>query len=482
MPIEKLNPFSKHMTICIKTAYLPLVLSVFIGACSFQKYTSQPLDPIANGAKFESKDPSSAQFQQYLRNNSYPEERLPIQQWGLDELTYCALYFHPSLDVARAQWRAAQSAEASAAERPLPNLNSSIARSDDPDPSKKPFAFGLSIDIPIETANKRNLRIENAQHLTQTAKLEIAQTAWQLRQNIGQTLTDYQFNEKQLAIFAAEIALRQEIVTMFEKRVSLGAASNIELSAAKLQLQTIVADHNSKQQNRLVMLSKIANHLGLPLAKIESMQLQLNDAENYVPAAIDAKQLQNTALLNRIDIRIALERYALAETKLKLEIAKQYPNLALSPGYTYEFGDNLWSLGISSLITLLQKNKLAIAEARQLRELEAAQFEALQTKVLSDTAIANNLLAQAKQTLFNQQTLLLQQQAYTKSSERKFAAGEIDRLELAYIKLENIVAEKNVALAEYQLKTAANQLENTLQQPISSLISNEKLERAALAL
>lgn len=480
-----LSSISKLITISTLAVCLPS----FLTACSFQKYSPQPIDAVANAVKFESKDTSSAQFQQFLLNNGYTTDRLLIKEWDLDDLTYCALFFHPSLDVARAQWRAVQSAEAYAAAKTLPTLNGNIAHSDDSDPTKKPFAFGLSIDIPIETTNKRNIRIENAQHLSQTAKLEIAQTAWQLRQNIAQTLTEYQFNQKQLTLLASEVARRQEIVAIYEKRLSLGAASNVELSTAKLQLQTILSEQNTKQQNKLVLVSTLAKNLGLPLAKVETMQLASGDGKQTTLPNVQTKELQTVALLNRLDIRIALERYATAESKLKLEIAKQYPNLVISPGYTYEFGDNLWSLGLSSLLTLLNKNKLAITEATQLREVEATQFEALQTKVISDIHIASSLVAQTQQALLNQKALLNQQQAYTKRTERKFVAGEIDRLESVFVKLENIAAEKNVALAEFQLNTANYQLENALQQPISTLITsgnltgekltNEKLEGAS---
>ncbi|HNZ57532.1 MAG TPA: TolC family protein, partial [Methylophilaceae bacterium] len=321
-----------------------------MAGCSFQKYVTKPVEPATYIAKLERKDPTSAEFNQYLLNNGYAAERLPIQQWGSVELTYCALFFHPSLDVARAQWRSAQSAEATVAERTAPTINGNIAHSDDSDPSKKPFAFGLSIDIPIDTVNKRNIRIENAQHLSQAAKLEIAQAAWQLRSNITQTLTEYRFNEAQLRLITEEELRRQEIANLYQKRVSAGAASNIELSNAKMQLQTVTSALNTVQQNKLVLRSKLASNTGLPLAKVETMPLELDNKRKSED--IPDKELQTSALLNRIDIRIALERYATAETKLKLEIAKQYPDIVISPGVAYEFGDNIWSLGLSGLLTL----------------------------------------------------------------------------------------------------------------------------------
>ena len=102
-----------------------------------------------------------------------------------------------------------------------------------------------------------------------------------------------------------------------------------------------------------------------------------------------------------------------------------------------------------------------------LREVEAAQFEALQTKIILDANIANAEVNQAKQALEHQQHLLAQQQSSTQRMQRKLAAGDIDRLEMTYAKLEDINAEKNVAVANFQLNKSLDQLENTLQKPLA---------------
>jgi outer membrane protein TolC len=476
--IKCASQYSKNKTRLFTKIALVTCFPIILAGCSFQKYVAKPVEPTAYVTKFKENDPSSAEFNQYLLNNGFAADLLPIQEWGLDELTYCALFFHPSLDVVRAQWRLAQTAETSAAERAVPTINGNIAHSDDSDPTKKPFAFGLSIDIPIETANKRNVRIENAQHLSQSAKLEIAQIAWQLRNNIAQTLTEYHFNEAQLRLLTEEELRRHEIVTMYQKRVSAGAASNIELSNSKLLLQTVSSTLNSAKQNKLVLLSKLASNIGLPLTKVETLSLA-NDTELRL-SNIPNTDLQTTALLNRLDIRIALERYAAAESKLKLEIAKQYPDLVISPGAAYEFGDNIWSLGLSGLLTLLNKNKLGIAEATQLREVEAAQFEALQTKVILDANVANAEVNQGKQGIEHQKILFDQQQSNTQRMQRKLDAGEIDRLEMTYAKLEDINAEKNVALANFQLNKSLDQLENTLQKPLTDAATDSVMTDAKI--
>ena len=43
-----------------------------------------------------------------------------------------------------------------------------------------------------------------------------------------------------------------------------------------------------------------------------------------------SKNFQEKALLNRLDIRRSLAKYAAAESKIKLEVAKQTPDISLS--------------------------------------------------------------------------------------------------------------------------------------------------------
>lgn len=461
---------------CKNTALI--CLSFTLAGCGFQQYVAKPINLEAITKKIENKSPESTAFHEFLINNGYLPNQLPIQKWGIDELTFCALFFHPNLDIARAQWRAVTASQQAASQKPIPSINTNVADSDNANEDKKPYALGLSIDIPIETANKRNIRIETATHLSYAAKLAIAQTAWQLRNQVAQSFNELQFNQLQTILLLKEQAHYQQLVDVYQKRLQLGEASNIELSTAVLRLHANMAELSASQQNKLVLQSKLASNLGLPLSKVNAMPL-LQDT--YTTPLSNLAQLQQndisaTALLNRLDIRIALEQYATAETKLKLEIAKQYPDVVISPGYAYEFGSNVWSLGLSGLLTLLNKNKLAITEATQLREVEAAQVEALQSKVISEASIAYAQLKQAEEIFVQQKQLHAQQQLHTQRMQRQLLAGEIDKLATILAQLEELATEKSEALAYFQLKTAISQIENVLQKPLGTMITNEKLE------
>jgi outer membrane protein TolC len=159
---------------------------------------------------------------------------------------------------------------------------------------------------------------------------------------------------------------------------------------------------------------------------------------------INMGNLQYQSLLNRLDIRASLARYEAAEANLRLEIAKQYPGITLSPSKTLDQGDRIWSLGFSSLLTLINENRGMIAEANSLREVEVAQFEALQSKVISELNQAKAAYDAALQASNKTKALLTSQQKLMQQNEHQFNAGLTDRLEFTNTRLENIIATENM--------------------------------------
>lgn len=448
-----------------------ILCAVILAGCQFQTYQAKPIDPQKVSTAFEQRSITDPKFHEFLIAQGYAATDLPLKVWDLKALTFCAHYFHPSLNVARAQWKAAQTSEKSAAQKPLPTINTTFSRSNQANQDINPFAYQFSIDIPIETQNKRQIQIEGFSHLTEIAKLEIAQTAWQLRQEIARTLLEMRWQETQQQLLNSEIANKEKIVAMLEKRKLAGLASGMELSQTKLQLQSSKVVLNNLLMQKATLQGQLANALGLPLNVVQAMPLALYSGDNTL--SISNEAAEKAALKNRLDIRIALEQYAVAENKLKLEIAKQYPDITISPGLAYEFGDTVWSLGFSGLMNLLQKNKVAIAEAEQLREVEVAKFEALQASVIGEANLAKAQLIEAQTALEqknHQHNLLKQMFNKTKA---QFDAGEIDRLELTYAKLELENSEKDIAQSHYTLAKAQLTLENILQAPLNEIFSTQ---------
>ena len=458
--------------------------TALLAACSFQTYNPQPLDPAQTAAHYRAHDPASAEFRDYMVAQGYPADALPIKQWGLRELTLSALFFHPQLDVARAQLQAARAREITAAQRPNPNFSASGGKSED---DVSPWIYNLSVDLPLQTTGKREASLAQAQALSEASRIEIGQTAWTVRSRLLNSWIEYSAAQQQLRLLQQELDLRNEIAAMLEARLDAGMISSVELSTARLQLQQAEQAVAAEKGRIPALRAALASDAGLPNHVLARLDLKNRDFEELTASTHNAatlrdgsNDLQDAALLNRLDIRAALARYDAAEQQLRLEIARQYPDLTLSPSHYYEEGFHIWSRGSSALLPLLNKNEGLIAEARALRGVQAAQFEALQAKVIGDLEQAKARYHGALDELEQTHRLESSQQAHLQQMSSQFDSGYADRLELTAAKLEGLLAKKNLLAAEYNVQRAAAALEDVLQQPLENVHTlPADMERAA---
>jgi outer membrane protein, heavy metal efflux system len=205
--------------------------------------------------------------------------------------------------------------------------------------------------------------------------------------------------------------------------------------------------------------------VGVPVGALENVRFSFPDL-NELPAEASLAEARRQALLHRADILGVLAEYAASQSALQLEIAKQYPDVHLSPGYEFDQGDNKWSLGLSLTLPVFNHNQGAIAEAEAKRRAIAARFNALQARVLGeiDQAMAGYHLARAKQA--DAEALLGRLRQQEKAAQAIFGAGEISRgdLNALDLQLSSAALARLEALAKSQ--QAFGQLEDALQSPL----------------
>lgn len=409
---------------------------------------------------------NSAEFSVYLISQGYTKDQLPIKEWGLRELTLSAFYFNPQLDVARAQWRVAEAEKITAGQRPNPGISGYAQHNSQHSGGISPWTYNIGLSLPIETGGKREARIERAESLSEAARIEIAGSAWQVRNDVRNNLIALQAANKQIVLIQQEVAVRSDIAAMLDARLTAGLISNIELSNTRLQLQKAQQVLAAEQGRLPELRAMLAASVGLSLASLDKMTLEDKDFEPVSAASLPDETIQREALLNRLDVRASLARYAAAEAKLKLEIARQYPDITLLPAYTYDQGNNQWALGLSMLLALLDKNQGLIAEARALREVEAAQFDVLQAKVISEIEQTQVRYHGALEQLQKAKNLQLSEQARVAQTQRQFDAGFAGRLELVGVQLEALGSKQNVFDAELKVQQALAAMEDVMQRPL----------------
>jgi outer membrane protein TolC len=166
-----------------------------------------------------------------------------------------------------------------------------------------------------------------------------------------------------------------------------------------------------------------------------------------------------------------LAEYAASQSALQLEIAKQYPDVHLSPGYQWDQGENKWQLGLSVELPVLNRNQGPIAEAAARRAESAARFEAMQAKVLAEIDRAVAMLAASRQNLDALQALSVAQKARRESVEAQIKAGAAERLDLLNAQFESAASVLAELDAQVKWQQAFGALEDAVQRPLNMLLS-----------
>lgn len=416
-----------------------------------------------------------AGLKKFLEDNSQLRE-WPRTNWDVDSLTLAAFYFHPSLAVARAQWLVADAGIKTAGARPNPTVN--FGPGFDSSVTVDPWLPFVNFDIPIETAGKRGKRLAEAKEVAVSARFSFISAAWKVRSDVRAALLDFKLSEQRAELTQKQFAAQKQLVQLLQKRFEAGEVSRPDLATAQIALGKAQMDDSDAQLKVANARSVLAQALGVPVAALDGMKLEFSFSQAAL-SDLTSAEARRLAVLSRADVLSALADYAAAEDDLRLEIAKQYPDVHLSPGYQLDNGDNKWSLGIGIELPVLDQNQGPIAEAKARRELAAAKFIELQSQVIADIdrAVAGYHAAEAQKQ--NAEDLFESEQQQQKFAEAQLKAGAADSMDAANAELEFDSAALARLDSEEKFQSAIGALEDALQRPADSIAATiEKISRS----
>lgn len=443
--------------ICRTVERVPFLLPVALAAacllasCAHQSHEPKPLDAEAIVQDFSSRTAQSAGLQE-------------IAIWDLATLTQAALKLHPDMQVARARWLEVKAGEQRAGQKANPEISFGGDHHSQAE-GVSPWSFKLGIGIPIVTSGKREARMAQSAALSEAARLDIAQTAWQVYSRLRSRLLDIHAVQSAMQGLWQEMQTRAEIVAMLEKRLDVGYAGNLDVADARLQLRRVEIAYENEKARLAEGRAALAAAVGLPESAIMPERLLLAGF-GEIPTVLPTPELQRAALQNRLDIRRGLAEYAAAEAEVRLEIARQTPDITLGPTYEWDQGDNRWGLGLSLVLALFHNNDAGIAAANARRETQAARFYQLQAQVIGWQEQAQQGLQAALEKLENIRKQLKEHQSRFAQQQKLFEAGQTDRLDLTLSKLELHGLEAAVAAALVSVHKSHGLLEDAVQQPL----------------
>ena len=330
------------------------------------------------------------------------------------------------------------------------------------------WLWGVATNWLLDLGVRRGARISAADLTEQQARYDFAELTWKIRGNLRHALVDMLLTEREVSLLEGMQADRQSQLQMARRQLEVGAAARGDLDRivgdALLDQQKLYDSRRRASAAR----SALAAAIGVPVRALDGLHLSWSDLDN--PPVIPDDRLQqwrDEALLQRSDVRSAVVGYGVAEQALRLEVSKQYPDVTIGPGYTYDHGVKRLQLNLLLTLPLLNRNQGAIAEAEARRVEAGAKLEATVASAYAEVdeavrewRIARTRLAEAHGDIYD-----TAQRIYSET-EHGFAAGANDRTDLVAAKIARTLTELQTLEAVRGAQDAIGGLEDAIRRPV----------------
>lgn len=430
------------------------VVTLALPACV--QFKARPLAAETSSTDFSGRSLSDPGLNDFLAEN-----KAAIGSWSVDRLSLAAAYFHPDVALARAEADEVAAGIKTAQMRPNPVFTFMPQYASFRAPVFTPWFLGPSLSVPIETAGKRSKRTEQALAAAEAARWRVSARAWAARSRVRAAMLELHGARENIRLLETEQTLHDEAIKKLTAQMEAGDVSPFELTQARLMLNRTRLALQDARRIAATGEARLAAAVGLPLNAIQSVKLDFS-AFLRLPEPGNSRRL---SLTRRADLMALLSDYAAAEAALKLELARQYPDVNVMPGYDYNSGQNRWQLGLNVQLPL-NRNRGPIAEAEARRTTAEKRFLAQQAAIQGelDIALAAYQASRAKAATAAQ--LAQEADAASDTTKKMVEAGNVSALELTRRQIEASAAKVALMAANIEAQTAAGALEDAMQSPL----------------
>jgi outer membrane protein TolC len=442
-----------------RLALTACILTLCAGCVS---YAPSPLSPASQAEALETRSLEDPRLQAFVAAASAQGSSESRKPWDLGTLTLAALYYHPDLDVARARLGTAQAGVRAAQALPNPSLSF-----EDLAFATNPTAWTVApiINFLIETAGKREHRTREARAEVEAAREELMVQSWTVRAGVRAALLEVWGGQRRLVLLRQVLDLQQSLTTLLEHRFNVGEASALDVARERTRLNQARLGVVDAAGRIDAARARLAGAIGIGVHALSSIELETGVFDEPPRPQLASGELRRQALTGRSDVQGLLAQYAAAESAFALEVANQYPNVTLSPGYSFDSVQNRYLIEVALELPVFNQNRGPLAVAAARREEAAARFTALQSHIINliDTATVD--YESASGTVATAMSLLEGEVARERQASRSFEAGMIDRPAWLTVQLEQLAAAQTLLDTQVQQRTALGSLEDALQHP-----------------
>jgi cobalt-zinc-cadmium efflux system outer membrane protein len=446
--------------------FLIIATLMLLAGCA--TYHPRPISPEKTAAAFDARSLTNEGLAAFLEANHVTAPS-PGDAWSLKALTLVAFYYQPALAEARRQLLAAQATQITAGQRPNPSVSVTPGFDSGIPGNPSPWLIPVSIDWPIETAGKRGYRIAQARYLSDAARWNLVGTVWQVRSRVRAAVLSFYAARETESLLARQKSAQTNVVRLLEGQFAAGNVSSYEVTQARVALDTTRMAWQQAVGQYHQARAQLASALGLPPRALDGTRFSFAGFNRF-PRQLTRPEVRQQALLNRADVRSALAEYAASQSALQLEIANQYPDLHLGPGYVWNAGsagDSEWDLGVTLTLPILNQNQGPVADATAKRELAAAHFLTVQAQAIGEIDSALIGYQAALQQVATAEALQKNLRRQLNSVRAQVEAGEAEPLTVANAEVEFVTGAQHRLNALVQTQQALGQVEDAVQSPLT---------------
>ena len=255
---------------------------------------------------------------------------------------------------------------------------------------------------------------------------------------------------------------------LLDQRVAVGEIPRPEADLARIELSKLRLSVNAAKGRVSQSRAELAATIGISDTALEGIRFSWPDLDSPPTAeSLTPQRLRRDAVLNRLDVRRRLAEYAASEADLRLEIAKQYPDFDIGPGYQFEERNNFFTVGSAVVLPVFNRNQGPIAEAEARRKEGASLFLATQAQVIAESERAlTRYIAALKELAETDDYLLKLQNVRQQMTRQAVRVGEADRLILNGVLLEGSAVATIRLDTLGRVQTALGDLEDAVQKPL----------------
>ena len=271
-----------------------------------------------------------------------------------------------------------------------------------------PNQINVHTDLPMETAHKRQYRVQLAQQQKSLAELGVREVMRQVIYSVQTAYVDVQQAKNNLALAQENLRALEGVVAVNEIRANSGDLAQVELDrsrVAALQYRTAV-------QQAQLQLDQAKSQLQYLMGRMDRDPNFEVDPDLRREPVMDAQpDLARKALAYRPDYLTGIQTQATTQADLRLQVANGRVDYVLGSEYTHQssggYSGSSMGFSISVPLRVFNKNQGEIARAERELALAGARRNAMEASINLEVERAYRQYVVSRQLLSDVETNML---------------------------------------------------------------------------